>query len=193
MSPRPVEWRRILTAEPKDERRDLEQTAAGRELLTPSTAAGIGAVLQSYEQIYLEKEQLRTECEELRRHLNRLRSEQNSAKSRITNPRASEALDLLNQLRESMAELHNGLRSLEIEVAQLRGAPAQKPVDGAGAPGHARIREFAHQDAHSTDGINEPVNGSIAKMVAEWMFPNPSAAQIRLVEDALKSQHVQIS
>jgi hypothetical protein len=191
MPPKSLEWKRILTSEPKEKPRDGKQTAYVQEILTPSSAAGMGAVLQSYEQVYLEREHLRNECIELRGELNQLRNSQNSVSSRNAGPRASDAFELLNQLRNCIGSLQKSIHALESEVGRLKDAQS------AAAALQAKTPSDGEKLADPTQGERDPIFAgsprvSIAKMVAEWMFARPNAAQIRLVEDALRSQGVRV-
>jgi hypothetical protein len=191
MPPKSLEWKRILTSEPKETQRDGKPAAMVQEILTPSTAAGMGAVLQSYEQVYLERERLRNECVELRGQLNRRQIAQNSAQSRNAGPRASDAYELLNQLRNCIGSLQKSIHALETEVGRLKDAQSATAALQAKTPSDGEKLADPAQDERGPIFAGSP-KISIAKMVAEWMFARPNAAQIRLVEDALRSQGVRV-
>lgn len=191
MPPKSLEWKRILTANARPH--ETRQTEPVAEILTPSSATDIGVVLQSYEQLFLEKEQLRNECIELRREINRLtkRPERMVQREPIA-PRASDAFEVLNRLNACIETLQRSIRSLEKQVEELhqqRNADVETDRDPPLSEGNNG------NDSGSTFAA-EPTNGSernsVAEMVAEWMFARPNAAQVRLVEDALRGQGVRV-
>lgn len=189
MRPRSVEWRRILTAEPKDESRTATSDVALKEILVPSAASGMGAVLQSYEHLYLENERLREECVQLRRQLLRGQGRPSTVRPDGSSARAAEAVRLVEQLRDAVHGLQQGLRTLESEVAKLRNGhgPAQDGVVERASEAQSRSTSVATQPA--TLPQKEEVDlDTVAKLVAEWMFPRPNSAQIRLVHDALRNK-----
>ncbi len=189
MRPRSLEWRRILTAEPQDPSRTASGNVAVKEVLVPSTASGMGAVLQSYEHLYLENERLREECLQLRRQLLRARGKPSTVRPDGSSARAAEAVRLVEQLRDAVHGLQRGLRTLESEVAKLRNGhgPAREAV--AEQPSAASSRRGAAEMQPANPPRKEDVDlDAVAKLVAEWMFPRPNSAQIRLVQDALRSK-----
>ena len=190
MGTKPIEWRRILTAGQRKDSPRLFHDARLNEIAVPSTVAGMGAVLQSYEHVYLENERLRNECGELRRQIVRERANPSDARSGGSDSRAAEVARLIAQLRGSVEALRQGLRALETEVTRLKSLQSSLP-DRAGKTPVGNLREKdALTETPALQSTDETNLEGIAALVAEWMFPQPNAAQIRLVEDALRSQRV---
>lgn len=189
MPPKSLEWKRILTAGPRPE--ETNQTVA--EILTPSSAADIGVVLQSYEHLFLEKEQLRNECVELRREISRLtRGLRKRAQSEPAKPGASDAFEVLNQLNECITSLQESIRKLEEQVEQLQQARSTDSQPDLETPVFRDVRGNELGGRIARESREGEGRSSVAEMVAEWMFARPNAAQVRLVEDALRGQGVRV-
>ena len=200
MPSKSLEWMRYLPVEVGNPRaRSVKRPP--EPFSVPSATQGVGALLQAYEQMFLEKEQLRSECVELRRKVLKLGDRATASKPMpITpGPNATEADELVNRLRGCVKDFQEGLQTLESKVSTLRStppppAPAPTPstpvtpaTDSAKVEGDT---EEAVPAAWYDEEAGEMTVQRLARIVSEWVFPTPNEAQVRLVEDALKGRGV---